>query len=133
MELRGFAQWLEGREGAQEAREAATDNLVTVDTVWPSFWSFNSPALASIDVRRTLFGNLRSASVSVAVLGHDFEISDVLDLETNRLEAGALNLLSQVRGRNYAGMFQAQMSDMDVTLVSTETCDDFTIYRIEVG
>ncbi|MDX8355535.1 hypothetical protein [Cognatiyoonia sp. IB215182] len=128
----GFREWHEGLQKSQEARQNSDSSHITPEMNWPTFWNWNSPAFVSLDIKRTLLGNLRSASVSVAVVGHSFQISSVIDQSKNKIANNALNRLFEVRGRGYRSLFEHQLSDKEFIITETENCTEFSIFRMEV-
>lgn len=128
----GFSEWQEGFQKSQEARQNADSNHVTPEMNWPTFWNWNSPAFVSLYVQRTLLGNLKSASISVAVVGHSFQVSSVIDQSKNEITGNALNRLFEVRGRGYQSLFEHQLSGKKFTVTETENCTEFSIFRMEV-
>lgn len=131
-ELKGFSDWRAGFELARQARAQASDNKITQDMRWPNFWHWNSPVYASADVERTAIGNLRAASISVAVLGRDFDISNVLNETDNQITDTALGALFEIRGRGYEPLYVSQIREKNVFLASSEHCVDFVILQLVV-
>lgn len=128
----GFREWQEGLQKSQEARQNADSNHITPEMNWPTFWNWNSPAFVSLDVQRTLLGNLKSALLSVAVVGHNFQVSSVIDQSKSEITGNALNRLFEVHGRGYQSLFEHQLSGKKFTVTETENCAEFSIFRMEV-
>ncbi len=127
----GYNDWLAGFEKARYARSRAQDNLVTSEMIWPNFWNWNSPVFAIVSTRRTLLGNLKSVSASIAALGNDWNISDIINHETHKFTESALQLVFSVKGRGYDSLYEFQMSSRNVVLSGSLECNGFTIFNIE--
>lgn len=131
-ELKGFSDWRVGFELARKARSQAKGNKITQDMRWPNFWDWNSPVYVSANVNRTLIGNLRSASISVAVLGREFDISEVLNEAEHQIADTALEALFAIRGRGYEPLYDLHIREKEVFLTSSEQCVDFVIFKLRV-
>ena len=128
----GYHDWLEGFNEAQKARLQAQDNRITPEMRWPNFWNWNSPAYARITTKRTFLGNLKSVSASVAVLGNDWNISNLINPEINKITDLALQSVFSVTGRGYDSLYEFQIDSKDIILSETLDCDGFTIFNFEV-
>ncbi|MDT0684699.1 hypothetical protein RM543_18720 [Roseicyclus sp. F158] len=128
----GYYDWLEKFNEAQEARLQAQDNRTTPEMRWPNFWDWNSPVFARTTTRRTFLGNLKSVPVSVAVLGNNWDISNFINPEINKLTDSALQRVFSVKGRGYDSIYEFHIDSKDVVLSEALDCDGFTIFNIEV-
>lgn len=128
----GYEDWREGLESALQARSASTGNTITPDMRWPTFVHWNSPAYATVDFQSSILGNLISADVSIAVIGNEFNIGDVLDQDNRQISALTLERVLSITGMGYNNLYQSQLSEKSIQLLSTIICDGFNIYNLEV-
>ncbi|WP_068319030.1 hypothetical protein [Polycladidibacter hongkongensis] len=128
----GFNEWEEGFRQAQETLLQAESNVTTKEMWWPTFWKWNSPVDVSLKIKRNFWGNLRAASVSVAVIKGNFQISNVLDQSQSKIRETALRRVFEVRGKGYESLFEYQIDGKRVSLLGTDKCNDFSIFRLEV-
>ena len=128
----GYRDWEVGFKRAKEARAKATDNRITPEMNWPNFVDWDSPAYVVLNIRRTFLGNLKSASLSVAVLGDDFDIGRVLDQNTGKIPKSNLQQLFAVRGRGFEQLHENGLSDKLITVSKITRCDGFSIFDLDV-
>ena len=133
IEILGYEDWKEEFESAKRALDARTGNRVTPEMEWSPFVTWNSPAYATTKTRNTILGNLRSADVSVAVLGHGFDINSVLDQDNKKIAAPALErVLAKPGSWGYLRLYWVQIDKKSVQLTSSTVCDGFNIYNLKV-
>jgi hypothetical protein len=132
VKLRGYHDWKKRHDIAVRARSEAVDNTLTPEMWLISFFDWNSPAYPVLKVRRTFWGNLKSAKLSVAVLGNDFDIDTVLDQPNEKLSDLTMERVLSINRYNYSGLFESQLAEKNIILLSTTRCDEFSIFNLEI-
>ena len=132
--LEGYETWSKGAENARKARDEATNNTVTPDMQWPTFWSWNSPVYTNTRIRTDFFTGmfLKSVDSTIAVYGTEFDVAEVVDLENGKFADVALDQIFLVKGRGYEGLYQNQILEKTVSVSEIRTCDDITIFRLKI-
>lgn len=130
--LTDYGDWLVGHERAKAARSEATSNLVTSEMKWPGFLLWSSPSFAYLDIQHTFLGNLKSADLVLAVVGNDFDINPVFDLEEKFFTQDTIRKLVSVRGYGYESMLEYQLKGKKIQLDEKIECDGFQLFIMSV-
>lgn len=130
--IQGYSDWKDLAEKAKDARARRTDNITTPEMRLPNFWDWNSPVHVSLETKTNILGNLKSALVTVATLGHDFEYTDVIDPSSNKFSPVALRMVFGVGWKRYDSLFKSQLENKDIVVVEITPCTDFSIVKFEV-
>lgn len=77
-------------------------------------------------------GNLKSASASVAAIGNNWSVADVINRETASFAESALQRVFSIKGRGYESLYEFQISPKEIVLSGSLECDGFTIFNIEI-
>ena len=106
--------------------------LVREDGTVRNFRTRYTPVVLNADTRGNIFlQTVHASSVSVAIVGSDFDIENVIDAETNQLTPSAMEVARE-RWSRFDSWYDINLADKGFSVTATETCDGFQIFQIEI-
>ncbi|MGJ8605901.1 MAG: hypothetical protein ACSHXH_17420 [Marivita sp.] len=131
-QLTNYKDWLSGIERAKAARSEAKSNFVTPEMNWPGFLLWSSPSFAYVDIKRTYFGDLKRASVVLAISDESFDINSLLDREVNFFSQDTIEKLNALSRYGYDAILEYQLKGKKVRLSNKIECDGFQLFIMSV-
>ena len=99
-----------------------------------NFHNTYTPVILNADTRGNIFfQTVRASSISVAVVGMDFDITEVIDEDTRQFTLSAMGVARELwPGSGFDRWFATTLDDKEIFVAGTEICDGFRIFHIEI-
>lgn len=132
VEVQNYEFWKAGFDNATLQNAQSETKLFASNIYWPKFGDWYSSTLAQAKIKRTFWGNLKSAEVSVAILKDSVSINDIVNQGANRITQSALSKIFEMREYGVPISYEKQLSDKQIFLREVLNCEQITIFKLDI-